>query len=205
MKPFPLAVITAVAAIGCASARSGAVANRTFYQDEEKAPPPGELRVERPYVPLDGPGGFVGVSVLDDTVRLSRPRTWHVLRAGLTSDARFVQYVSPEGYLFAIYERSESPGESWREIRELYEADTKRRGNEVVAEDIPVAIHGAQGRKFLLRRSVKGRREPYVNVSWEILVRGKHHIELLQVVREDEGGPPVDQDLLRVAESLQLL
>jgi hypothetical protein len=188
-----------------------ALENRVFYPGEDQAPASsGSGAVERPYPPLDrkaeaGLPAYIGVSVLDGTVHLSHPANWKIRRASLVPDRRYVEYVSPNEYLFAIYERTDSPGDSWRDLLERYEKDAKAKGAEILGERVPVATWNAQGREFILRRTVKGQRAPYTNVSSEVLLRGDHRIELVEIVHQGESIAPVGGELLRVMETLEVL
>ena len=107
--------------------------------------------------------------------------------------------------MFAIYERADSPADPWRDVLERYQKDVKAKGGEVVGERIPVATWNAQGREFIVRRTVKGQRAPYSHLSSEVLLRGEHRIELVQIVHQGESLAPIGAELLRVMETLTLL
>src|SRR5580692_1335994 len=92
---------------GCtANARLGASENRVFYQSDDM-PSSGGSIFERPYPPLDAKANktlpeYAGVAILGGTVHLSRPANWKIRRASLTAGRRYIEYVSPNEYLFAI-------------------------------------------------------------------------------------------------------
>ncbi len=136
------------------------------------------------------------------------PRTkvadWRIRRASLQPEKRFIEYVSPNEYLFAIYERVDSPVDPWKDVLERYENDAKAKGAELLGQRVPVATWNAQGREYIVRRTVKGQRAPYSHLSSEILVRGDHRIELVEIVHQGESIAPVGAELLRVMETLQL-
>jgi hypothetical protein len=196
-------------AAGCASGPpSLALENKTFYQYDDQAGGSPLDRVERPYPALDWQGtagAYVGVSILGGAARLSRPRSWHIRRASLIAEHRFIEYVSPHAYLVAIYERTDSPEESWLDILSRYEGDAKRQGIELLGQRIPIATHTTQGREYLVRRTVHGQRAAFVNTSREILLRSAKRVALVQFV--DDGGDAHDliaTELLRVLDTLEI-
>ena len=124
-RPLFSSVLVGAAAFavsGCGSAPPPiAQVSGTFYQFDEEPSSSGRNPFERPYPPLDlhaRPGGmeYVGVSVLGGTVRLSRPTGWRIRRASLSPERRYIEYVSPEEFVFAIYERLDSPADPWLDV-----------------------------------------------------------------------------------------
>ncbi|MGH7294802.1 MAG: hypothetical protein ACRELB_07715, partial [Polyangiaceae bacterium] len=83
--------------------------NRVFYQYDTLNPVQAAKSLEAHYPPLDKTESpplpeYVGVGVLGDVVHLSRPRDW-VIRAGsLEPEHRYIEYVSPNEYMVAVYE-----------------------------------------------------------------------------------------------------
>jgi hypothetical protein len=137
-------------------------------------------------------------------VRLSRPATWRVRRASTTPERRFIEYVSPSAYLFSVYEKTDSASDSWSDLLGRYESAARDRGAEVVGDRIPVATWNAQGREYLLRRSVHGQRAPYEQQSSEVVLRGGRRVELVQIVHQGDSLAPIRRELLWVMESLRV-
>jgi len=204
-----IAALASAILLGCAgNPRLGASENRVFYQSDDIPSAAGSI-FERPYPPLDRKAQgdlpeYSGVSVLGGTVHLSRPANWKIRRASLTGGRRYIEYVSPNEYLFAIYERTDSPGDCWQDALGRYEEDVKAKGGELVASKIPVATWNAQGREYLVRRTVKGQRAPYTNLTSEIILQGKHQVDLVEIVHQGESIAPIGGELLRVMETLDL-
>jgi hypothetical protein len=197
---------------GCGSAPPPiAQVSGTFYQfDEEPSSSSGRNPFERPYPPLDlhaRPGGteYVGVSVLGGTVRLSRPTGWRIRRASLSPERRYIEYVSPEEFLFAIYERLDSPADPWLGVLGRYEEDAKAKGAELLGARIPVATWNTQGREYVVRRTVRGQRAPYANMSREVLLRSEHRVDLVEIVHQGETPTLITPELLRVMETIEVL
>jgi hypothetical protein len=183
--------------------------NHVFFQSEQQPADAGLAFFEQAYPPLDyvAPGGdkYKGVLVLGGTVRFSRPAAWKVRRASLAPEHRYIEYLSPKGYLFAVYERLDDPGSPWRDVLTHYEDDIKAKGGEVTGGAVPVAGRNTQGRKYVVRRTVKGQRAPYVNWCDEVLLRGKTRVDLVQVVHEGDSLRPIGEELLRVADTIEVL
>jgi hypothetical protein len=183
--------------------------NRTFYQYDDLVATGGNAS-ERPYPPLDqkarpGLPEYIGVSVLGGTVHLSRPSNWKIRRLSMTPERRFIEYVSPNEYIFAIYERTDSAIDPWRDVLQRYEEDAKTSGAEVVGARVPVATWNAQGREYVMRRKVKGQKAPYTNLSREVLLRSDHRVDLVEIVHQGDTLAGVSDEMLRVMETLELL
>lgn len=199
------------AACGPSTPPPTALENRTFYHYDDLVATGGGS-VERLYPPLDKPAepglpAYLGVSLFGGAVHLSRPVDWKIRRIGTTPERRFVEYVSPNAYLFAIYERTDSPMDPWREVLGRYEEDAKASNAEIVAGRVPVATWNAQGREYLVRRKVKGQRGPYQSRSREVVLRSPRRIDLLEIVQTagtDRATPEADKELLRVLETFEL-
>jgi len=183
--------------------------NKTFYPYDDLIATGGNAS-ERPYPPLDqkarpGLPEYVGVSILGGTVHLSRPVNWKIRRLSTTPERRFIEYVSPSEYIFAIYERLDSAIDPWRDVLQRYEEDAKASGAELLGPRIPVATWNAQGREYVVRRKIKGQKAPYTNVSREVLLRSEHRIDLVEIVHQGETLAGVSDELLRIMETLELL
>jgi hypothetical protein len=196
--------------VGCGSAPPPtALENRVFYQYDDLVAPGSRGKFERPYPPLDlaarpGSPEYIGVAVIDSKVRISRPTDWILRRASLTTEQRFVEYVSPKGYAFTVYERTDSPEELWPEVLGRYEEDVKASGIEVLGARIPVASRDVQGRQYTLRKTIKGQRAPYRNIVREVLYRGDRRIVLVQVVLAGEVPVPLPDELLRTMDTIEV-
>ena len=151
----------------------------------------------------DGKVQYVGVSILGGTVHFSRPKDWIIRRASLTPQKRFIEYISPRQFLFSVYERLDFPGDSWDTVLGRYEEDAKSKGAEVVTGRVPVASLTAQGREYVVKRSVKASKAPYVNFSRELVMRGEHQFDLVEIVHQGESVTPVVGELLRVVDTFQ--
>jgi hypothetical protein len=163
---------------------------------------------ERPYPPLDlkqaaGPS-FTGVEVLEGAVRLSRPDNWVVRAASSAPGARYIQYVSPNEYVFSVYERNESPDALWPEVLARYEKDLGDAKAQIVHKAVPIATWNAQGRAYLVSRKVPAAKGPFVNFSREYLARAQRRVVLVQVVHPTSGLEPLSKELSRVMETLQV-
>jgi hypothetical protein len=195
---------------GCSGAGETAAQNRVFYDwavatsgdskgDFEQLYPPLDLMPEPPLPE------YIGVTVLRGGVHLSRPKDWLMRDADNTPGQAHVQYISPNAYSFALYERPESPDELWHEIMKRYEDDVQSLGAKVVGKRIPLAVHHGQGRAYTIQRTVEAPKRPLISGSREILLRSGHRVILAQIVFEGEDLEPVDQELLRVINTLEVL
>ena len=195
---------------GCASGPEHvAFENKVFYQYDTLNPAVAQKALENQYPPLDKQEApplpqYIGVSLMDGVVHVSRPREW-VIRAGSTNrEHRWVEYVSPNEYMVAIYELVESPDEPWREVMDRYEAQAKKAGAELLGQRVPMATANAQGRAYEVRRAVAAAKGPMLNYSNEYLIRSDHRIVLVQIVHHDQKLAPMDSELRRVIETLEV-
>ena len=117
----------------------------------------------------------------------------------------FVQYVSPKAYSFALYERPESPDELWRNVMKRFEDDTRASGAKIVGKRIPMSTGLGQGRAYSVERSVEAPKRPLMSHSREVLIRGEHRVILAQIVYEGDGLESLDDELLRVIATLEIL
>jgi hypothetical protein len=214
MRRFWL-VLAALAAAACGGARGApetAARNRTFY-DWSVAVGSGDTTAneyEQPYPPLDlaaAPAGleYAGVTIVRGGVHLSRPKSWMIREASNDPGRAYIQYVSPRAYSFALYERSDSPADPWRDVLLRYEKDLKAVGAKATGSRVPVATAIGQGRAYSLERPVKAAKRPFMSRSREIVLRGRTRIVLVQVVHENEDLSTLDPELMRVISTLEVL
>jgi hypothetical protein len=205
-----------VSACGGGEARL-AEKNHVFYAFDSASP---ELvkQFETPYPPLDlkaatapdgalnpGRGDYRGVTVLDGKVHLSRLADWHLRSATNEPGKRYVSYVSPREYVFALYEWPDPPDTPWRDVLAHFEDAVKAEHAEIVEKPVPIATWNAQGRAYVVRRRVPAAKTPYVNTSLEVLARAEKRIVLVQIVHQGESLAPESKELLRVINTLELL
>jgi hypothetical protein len=190
-------------ALGTACGGGEANRNRTFYSIDESPESPKAVKHEIALQRLDanvGGRAFVGMSVLDGKVNISRPADWRVRRAALGDDA-YIEYVSPRGFICALYDRHGS--KSWTTLDEDYIDDVDGGKAKATSKDVPVATANAQGRAFTIERKVAGARGPYENTSREIILRGSHRAVLVEIVFEGKSIDAFDE-LLHVFETLEV-
>jgi hypothetical protein len=193
---------------GCAGTPDPiAFKNRVFYQYDD--PTANAASFEQHYAPLDlaqrDPNPeYEGVSVIGGNIHLSRPTNWKIRTASNKPEERYIEYVSPNEYLFAIYERLDSPSDPWLEVMDRYEKGVKEDGAEILGSRVPISTWNAQGRAYVVRRTVKAAKSPFVSVSREILARSDHRIVLVQIVHQTSTLKPVSDELLRVMETLEI-
>lgn len=204
-----LGVLSAVSLSACSGAPAEAQKNRTFY-DWSTAVSSTTGEYEEPYPPLDlaaaaPPVRYKGVTVLRHGVHLSRPSDWALRDGDNTPGQAFVQYISPNAYAFAIHERPESIQEPWRDVMRRFEDDARALGAKIVGGAVPVATRLGQGRAYTIEREVEAPKKPLTSHSREYLLRGRTRIVLVQIVHEGEDLSSVDQELLRVVNTLEVL
>lgn len=201
--------IVAINAVGCAHAPDPvAFDNRVFYHYYDANADPSAF--EKRYPPLDleertpNPE-YLGVEVLGSTIRLSRPRNWVMRTASNQPTERFIEYISPNQYVFAIYERVDSPLDLWRDVMGRYEGAAKESGAELLGARIPVATWNAQGRGYVVRRFIPGAKAPFRNMAREYILRSEHRVVLMQIVYPTETIQPVNDELMRAVQTLEVL
>jgi hypothetical protein len=208
-----IALITVLwVAAGCGGGPSEvAVRNRVFYDWPSGGAASGQAGdFEQRYPPLDLSGmppalEYVGVTVVRGGVHLSRPFDWHIREARNDPGRAFVQYISPRALSFAIYERSDAPDDLWRDVMSRYESDAASVGAKVVGHGVPVATSKGQGRAFSIERKVDSGKRGFMGYSREILLRGEHRVVLVQIVRQRPDLADVDDELMRVVSTLEVL
>ncbi len=195
---------------GCSSAPEPvAFQNRVFYQYDTLNPLVAAKALETAYPPLDKQETpplpqYVGISLMDGVVHISRPRNW-VIRAGsVQREHRYVEYVSPNEYMVSIYELVDSPVDPWRDVMGRYEDQAKKAGADLLGQRVPIATANSQGRAYLVRRPVAAAKGPFVNYANEYLLRSDHRLVLLQIVHQSESMKPVEDELRRVVETLEV-
>jgi hypothetical protein len=147
--------------------------------------------------------GWIGVSVLDGIVRFARPARWQIRDAGTDQGRAFLRYVSPNAYSFALYERADGPGD-WKTILAHYEADLAANGAKAIGGHVAVATPMNQGRAYTVDRKIESK-EPVLSRSREILLRGDHHVILVQIVTEEESMARVSDEVLQVLSQIEVL
>jgi hypothetical protein len=194
------------------TACGGSGANRTVFDPTGGIAPvdvTASPDLEHPYPPLDSPdvpgsSGWIGVSVLRDTVHFARPRQWTIRDASLEPRHSYIRYVSPNAYSFAIYERSDGAGEAWGDIFQRYEGDVAASGAKIIGQHIATATTANQARAYTIERRIDAK-PPVVSRSRELLVRGERRVVLLQVVTDEESLARVAGEVLQVLSRLEVL
>jgi hypothetical protein len=126
--------------------------------------------------------------------------------AAVDAGQSYVVYVSPTGaYSFAIYERTDSPRDSWPDVLKRYEDGVAIAGAKIVGQRIPMATDTNQGRAYTIVRKIDAGKLSLVSKSREILLRGDHHVVLLQFVAEDDGLDRLSGQLLEVIKHIEVL
>jgi hypothetical protein len=195
---------------GCGGASDTAAKNRTFYDWSVSAGPAAAAQFEQRYPPLDQAEGpqtpeYIGVTVLRGGIRLSRPRSWSIREANSDPGQAFIQYVSPRAYSFAIYERPDPPTELWRNVLSRFEDDVGSVGAKIIGRRVPFATARGQGRAFTIERNVEASKRPFVSHSREVLLRSDRRVVLVQTVHEGETLAGIDEELMRVLTTLEVL
>lgn len=165
----------------------------------------GWVDVERAYPPLDvatspAKERMTGVSILNDSVRLSRPSRWMIREASNDAGHTFVRYVSPRAYSFAVYQLSDDPSDAWQDIQQRYEVDVAAAGAKMLGQHIAMATATNQGRAYTIERKVEAARSR----SRELLVRGDHLVVLVQVVTQEDSLARISDELLEVFKHLEV-
>jgi hypothetical protein len=208
----PIAWVLPVLALGGCGGGPSAIAtsNRTFYDWAVPTESGGAKEFEERYPPLDLAQAdpfpeYLGVTVLRRGIHLSKPRNWILRNASNQPGQAFVDYISPNAYSVAIYERPESPVSPWLDLMKRFEDDTQSLGAKISGQRVPVATGLGQGRAYDVTRNVEAAKSPLVSRSREYLVRGKTRVVLVQIVYEGEDLSLVNPELLRVVDTLEVL
>jgi hypothetical protein len=206
-RSLPFVVVLGLTA-GCGGGGPAASPPRTVFDpagQSGNAVAVGWVDVERAYPPLDlatspAKERMTGVSILNDSVRFSRPARWMIREASNDPGHTFVRYVSPRAYSFAVYQLSDDPSDSWQDIQQRYEVDAAAAGAKVLGQHIAVATATNQGRAYTIERKVEAARSR----SREILVRGDHLVVLVQVVTQEDSLARIGDELLEVFKHLEV-
>jgi hypothetical protein len=204
------AVVTAALPACAGAPEKVAFENHVFYQYDTLNPAQAAKALEEHYPPLDQSETpplpeYQGVSVLGGVVKISRPRDW-VIRAGsVQAEHRWIEYVSPNEYMVAVYELpGESPLDVWREVEGRYEEQAKKSGANLLGQRVPMATANTQGRGYLVQRPVAAAKGPLLNYANEYILRSDKRVVLLQIVHHDMSLAPMDAELRRVVETLEV-
>ncbi|GAC1559561.1 MAG: hypothetical protein NVS3B10_18190 [Polyangiales bacterium] len=165
---------------------------------------------EKPWKPWDyaaqpGLPEYKGVAVLDAHVHVSRPVNWVIRDANDAPGSRYIEYVSPNEYVFALYELPYPSNDLWRDVMNRYEQDAKDAGATFVGSRVPMATYNAQGRGYIVKRGVAAAKAPFVSMSREYILRGEKRLILVQVVHQGETLKPISDELYRVITSIEVL
>jgi len=201
---LPLALALAPALAGCGGSPTAPKEDQVFYLHGAKAVDKNSLW-ETYFKPLDQDATvrtprIVGVGVMNGDVRLGRPIDWYIRSADYTPQTRHISYQSPRQFLFNIYERIDSPEETWTDVERRYEADVAAEGSTILAGRMPVATANTQGRAYILRTRVPVKPE-YQNYAHEILIRGDHRLMLVQVIH-GENVEAIEDEVNEVLKSI---
>jgi hypothetical protein len=194
------------AAAACGGSPTAPAQDQTFYLHGTAGPvdknAPG---IETYFKPLDATATertprVVGVGVLSGDVRLGRPIDWYVRAADNTPQHRYISYQSPRQFLFSIFERIDSPEETWTDIERRYEADVAGEGSTILSGRMPVATANTQGRAYVVKTKVPAKPE-YQNYAHEVLIRSEHRLMLVQIIH-GENAEPIEDEVTQVLKSI---
>jgi hypothetical protein len=191
---------------GCGGSPTAPAQDQTFYLHGASGVVDKNYSWETYFKPLDQPPTdrtprIVGVGVLGGDVRLGRPIDWNVRSADLTPQHRYISYQSPRQFIFSIYERIDSPEDTWTDVERRYEADVTAQGSQILAGRMPVATANTQGRAYLIRTKVPAK-PAYLNNAREVLIRGDHRLMLVQVVHTGESVESIEDEVAAVLKSI---
>ena len=195
---------------GCGGAPDTAAKNRTFYDWAVASGGASAGDFEQRYRPLDLAEAqpnpeYVGVTIVRGGVHLSRPKNWSIREASNDPGHAFIQYISPNAYAFSIYERPDAPSELWRDVLGRYEEDVAGAGAKIVGQRVPMATRKGQGRAYTIERKVEAAKRPFASRSREFVLRGEGRIVLVQIVSQGDDLSYLDQELMRVVTTLEIL
>lgn len=200
-----LAALAVTAGSGCGGSPTAPAQDKVFYLHGPKGLVDKNASWETYFKPLDAQPTertprIVGVGVLNGDVRLGRPMDWNVRSADNTPQHRHISYQSPRQFLFSIFERIDSPEDTWTDVERRYEADVAAEGSQILAGRIPVGTANAQGRSYIIKTRVPARPE-YQNYAHEMLIRSDHRLLLVQVVH-GENIESIDDEVATVLKSI---
>ena len=152
--------------------------------------------ISRPSEPL------IGVSILNDAVRFSRPAGWTIRDASQEPGHQFIRYVSPRAYSFAVYQTNDAPSDSWHDILQRYEVDVAAAGATIAGGRVAVATSVNQGRAYTIERKVEATQSR--SRSREIMLRGDRNVVLVQVVTEEDALSRISDELVEILQRLEV-
>jgi hypothetical protein len=195
----------AAAAMGCGGSPTAPAQDQTFYLHSGNGLIDKNASFETYFKPLDATATertprVVGVGVLAGDVRLGRPIDWYVRGADNTPQHRYISYQSPRQFLFSIFERIDSPEETWTDIERRYEADVASEGSTILAGRMPVATANTQGRAYVVKTKVPAKPE-YFSYAHEVLIRSDHRLMLVQIMH-GENAEPIEDEVTEVLKSI---
>lgn len=209
-RPPPAPLLAALAALaalamGCGGSPTAPAQDQVFYLHGGSGVVDKNASWETYFKPLDATATertprIVGVGVLNGDVRLGRPIDWYVRSADYTPQRRHISYQSPRQFLFSIYERVDSPEDTWTDVERRYEADVAAEGSQILAGRMPVGTANMQGRAYVLKTRVPARPE-YQNYAHEVLIRGEHRLMLVQVIH-GESVESIEDEISAVLKSI---
>jgi hypothetical protein len=194
--PFA-ALAAAVSAAGCGGSATAPSRDETFYLHSGTGIIDKNATWETYFKPLDLPASqrtprMVGVGVMNGDVRLGRPVDWFIRGADYTPQHRFISYQSPRQFLFSIYERVDSPEDTWTDVLRRYEADIDEQGSQIIASRMPTGTANTQGREYFLKTRVPSKPD-YQNFAHEILIRSDHRLLLVQIIHGESIEATADE------------
>lgn len=211
-RRYPLAAAAAALAaalvplvVGCGGSPSAPAQDQVFYLhgggviDKNYSWETYFKQLDQP--PTERTPRIVGVGVLLGDVRIGRPIDWNVRAADLTPHHRFISYQSPRQFIFSIYERIDSPEDTWTDVERRYEADVAAQGSQILAGRMPIGTANTQGRVYFLRTKVPAKPD-YLNNSREVIIRGQRRLMLVQVVHTGEGVESIEDEVATVLKSI---
>ncbi len=199
------AALAAPLLAGCGGSPTAPAQDKVFYLHGSNLADKKNNGWETYFKPLDAEPSertprVVGVGVLNGDVRLGRPIDWYVRSADYTPQRRHISYQSPRQFLFSIYERIDSPEDTWTDVERRYEADVSAEGSTILSGRMPVATANGQGRAYIIKTRVPARPE-YQNFAHEVLVRGDHRLMLVQIIH-NENVEPIEDEITAALKSI---
>ena len=186
-----------VSTLGCGGSPTAPSRDEVFYLHSGTGIIDKNATWETYFKPLDLPASsrtprIVGVGVLKGDVRLGRPIDWFIRSADYTPQHRFISYQSPRQFLFSIYERIDSPEDTWTDVLRRYEADLDEQGAQILSGRMPVGTANTQGREYYLKTRVPAKPD-YQNFAHEILIRSDHRLLLVQIIHGESIEATADE------------
>src|SRR5689334_617044 len=207
LRPFipVLALAAMVSTLGCGGSSTAPSRDEVFYLHSGTGIIDKNATWETYFKPLDLPAGartprMVGVGVLKGDVRLGRPIDWFIRSADYTPQRRYISYQSPRQFLFSIYERIDSPEDTWTDVLRRYESDVQGQGSQILAARMPIATANTQGRGYVVKTKVPAKPDA-LTYSREILIRSPRRLMLVQVVH-GENIEAIEDEIAAVLKTI---